>query len=422
MASPLANIREIIPRYLIMKREDQWAIEFMLLTVMSSKASQDAEVIHGALAGPPACAKTELMRVFDEILGLTESFSEATAHGFISGSSFVKTSLLHRLDRRCLLNWDMTAFMKKEEVMANFFGVMRAAFDGRYRLETGASNEARSLCVRFAMMVAVTDKIYTFLDSDADMGQRMLICQMARGKVESLQQKIFNSIMDDNARDHGWRKELKDAVGKELKVLQNQWRGNNEPDEDVREGETANEWTQRIKHLEIEKAHNWARVGVPFVKSPTNSEDLKVMYALARSLTRIRSAKYTAAESHDREEGVGRVVHQTKQLACIRAACDNRDQINSEDIELLRVVAHDTLTPPRLAAVKQLLAMPRAVEAGILAKNARVPYIKLLGLLGHWTNNDFVVCENNKKYRLSEEARSQLETCKLLESVTLPPD
>ena len=333
--------------------EDLWAIDFTVATVLASKTHKNTEPPFGCLVGPPASGKTEILRPVLDWVGMTQPFTEATANAFMSGSPTVTKSLLDRLDRRTLVMQDMTALMSRNPTKWDeFFGTIRCVFDGTYAKASGAKEELRKPKMHFTLVGAVTEAIYNYMDKDVDMGQRFLFIRLARTSGRAHRYMQFQKSWAGNNQS-AWRDTTRQTVREQLDRVRDEYMTSsivlNQSQED---DESEQEYQLRVGQMAEEADTGWTRVRLPLVTFPVDM--VPVVFALANTVTRVRSAKTDFMKGAEREEGVNRIAKQFHTLASCRAFCELRDTASIMDLEFLRVVARDTITPNRLDALKVL--------------------------------------------------------------------
>ena len=322
--SPLECIRNAYTSGLYLLPEDLWAIDFTVATVLASKTHKNTEPPFGCLVGPPASGKTEILRPVLDWVGMTQPFTEATANAFMSGSPTVTKSLLDRLDRRTLVMQDMTALMSRNPTKWDeFFGTIRCAFDGTYAKASGAKEELRKPKMHFTLVGAVTEAIYNYMDKDVDMGQRFLFIRLARTSGRAHRYMQFQKSWAGNNQS-AWRDTTRQTVREQLDRVRDEYMTSsivlNQSQED---DESEQEYQLRVGHMAEEADTGWTRVRLPLVTFPVDM--VPVVFALANTVTRVRSAKTDFMKGAEREEGVNRIAKQFHTLASCRAISELRD-------------------------------------------------------------------------------------------------
>jgi len=356
--------------------------------------------------------------------GVGHAFTEATSNAFMSGSPTVGRSLLDKLDRRVLVLQDMTAIMTRNPVKWDeFFGTVRCAFDGTYTKASGAMDHDRRPRMRFTILGAVTEAIYGYIDRDIDLGQRFLFVRMGRDNSRETRLAQFRMAWHAN-QDGDWRQSAKDQVRDIITSLRDTYdcgscvvpigRLPDEPD---------NEYQLRMTHLNEERPTGWHQVDYPLVSFP--DEYMDFVFALANTVTRTRSAKTDHTKGIEREEAPNRLGKQFHTLASMRAVAELRTEATPIDMEFLRVVARDTISPSRLELLDKMYehsttAGADGLTTADLACRTHIPIPQLEALLAHWHYNRYVTRSNSitPRYLLAEEAIDDLRTCRLLADIS----
>lgn len=430
--SPLIEVRKAYTQYLYFRKNDQWAIDFALALMLSAKAHRSSECLFGSLVGPPASGKTEILRPYFTAPGLTVSATEFTANAFMSGSPTVYKSLLNELDRRAMVLQDMTSLMSQGgEAWERLMGVIRTAFDGNYNKKSGAKTEQQNVIARFSIMGAVTEQIYTYINTDVDAGQRFLYARIFR-KMTGRERRIIYDRATDNSQNDGWRQEIFENVHRQLKRICEQ---GSVPEKDLdvkrQNGEDQNSYRLRLESRTEEKGAGWAGKQPPKV---TFSDAFKEhLWCLTNTVTHVRSAKIRPEQGMEEAEGPARFAKQLSLLVRSRCWADNRTTVNEDDMEFARIIARDTVSPIRMEVIRWLFEARRLVED----KELPVKGFKLTDiisrshldgdiitcLLNHWCHQGYIEVTNTASqnvYMLASEPFQEMTACGILEENQTP--
>lgn len=425
----LRDLRRIYTNYLALMPEDLWAIDYMAVTALSCKGDLSAVPLFSSILAAPATGKTAIITPFLDIQGLTETYTEGTQNALSSGARNVKNSLIDKLDRRCLFNKDMTNLFRKDGAAWDIFSdMLRQLWDGSYTKHSGAMDDSKKNRVAFSFFGACTEILYRKMDQDADLGQRVTYLNMFRNAGErDLRFHVYITGCQHEQRGVDWKESLRKDVSKWLKSAAEHFSS-----DDVstarkrhmrRHGEGEAEYAERKKLIAEEEKTGWAKVHVPTTIETVAT--LTLAFPLVNSVTRIRSGKSDIAQAADGVEGPARYGQQIWRYGKLRALLEGRTQVNSQDLEFMRIISHDTLTPTRSSLLHGLIQLQEKGKAdlGKIAQHTHLPPTAVETLMNHWAKQSYVETfqEGSRLYyRLSDEAYDDLLTSNLLGGPTKP--
>lgn len=305
------ELRDVFTRWLYLP--DDIPLRYVLSLVVANKLEGDP--VWGFLIAPPGGTKTELINALCRIGGIYP-LSDLTAQTFASGLRGEGVSLLERLPNEAILTLkDFTTVLSmhrdaRQVVLAQ----LREIYDGAYSKEfgTGKKVEWRG---KLGLIAGVTPVVDQFTALYSALGERFIQLRISHGSVEELAKKASRN----RGRERQMREELADAVAKFF-------------------------------------------AGLTIVDVPIPDEILEKIIAAARFIALGRS-QVIRESYHTRDielipepELPTRVLKQLSNLAVAHAIIMGKARVDSEDLELIARIAHDSIPRNRLKVLLDLRA------------------------------------------------------------------
>lgn len=416
--SELSTLRQLFATGLSMSADELWAVDFTAAVVLSAKAHRDVEPLFGAIIGPPSTGKTELLRPYFDWDGMTSNLNEITQNGLVSGAPNIGKTYLQGLDRRVMVIPDLTPMLQSTgQRREQFFGVIRAIFDGSYNKKSGAAGAHRKIEARVSILAASTEIVSTYAEQDVDMGQRFVFIRSVRHRTRARQRAISRLAM--NAIDTPtWRSSVREAVRNLFDTVRRTHSPATlvaPPVPEKADDESEADYRARKENMDREHALGWSCITIPRVTM--TEPQIEALISLAAILTRLRSGRYDATHCFHEEEGYTRFQKQLQVLTRCRAVLDGRTAMNDDDLEFARIVTRDTLDPFRYRFLQTLHRTPDlSIEE--LLRTTRIPPNALQNLLAHYDYNGVVVSSGviEKTWKLHDDVQEDLTLCQLLSS------
>lgn len=426
--SELQTLRRLFTDGMSMSPDELWAIDFAAAVILSSKSHKNVEPLFGCVIGPPSTGKTELLRPYFNWDGMTTNLNEVTQNGLVSGAPNVARTFLQTLHRRVMVIPDLTPMLQSsQQRKEQFFGVIRAIFDGAYDKASGAAGSNRRIEARVSILAASTEIISTYAESDIDMGQRFVFIRSVRHRTRARQRAISRLALE-SIDTPTWRASVQSTVHRLFDTVKRRHSPATPPNITVqtavgpkRDDESEADYRARVSTTEREFATGWHWVELPRVSiSDAHTESL---ISLAAILTRARSGRFDASHCFHEEEGYTRFQKQLQVVTRQRAILDQRDAFNDEDLEFARMITRDTLDPfrYRLLAVLERVSSPASTGLTVdeIAASTRIPPNALSNILAHYNYNGVVEKVGSPAcYKLHPDMMEDLTLCKLTSSMT----
>jgi len=389
MCSALSNIKASVQDILAFSEDDAWAIDYLVALIASNTWGQDPEPVWGYLVGPPGCGKTELLRVLDgnERYICVDELTENALASVHTNEEDDDPSLLKQLDGKILVVKDFSTFSgQNAKMVEKTLATLRAAYDGSYSKVSGTAGTRTYLC-RFGTLIATVPSIDNFLSTTQKLGERFVLLRLLRAgsghRAERLRK--LRHTRSQMAHKAEWRSNLRSVVQAGLSSIR-----------------------ERGKKLRPE------HIIIPPVVG-------EIIDNLADLICRLRTHPIDSQPT-DAESG-SRLVQQLINLAKGRALADNRNVLDTTDIQFIRRVAHDSLPSGHSLCFRHLRngdGLPRELTLDQAAAWTHQPISFVSDLFHQWAYlgliSEVTTPGALHKYRMTDETHHQFTA-----SETNPP-
>jgi len=305
----IKEVKDIYKSWLYL--EDTDFIDIVLAVAISEKEA--GEPLWLFIIAPPGSTKTEIVRSFSGDNFYT--LDDLTSHTFISGLAFGKKDrtirdLLPLLDKKILLMKDFTVVLdKNKDERKEILGQLRGIYDGYYEKKFGTKATKISYESRFGFIAGVTPVIDRYWKVMQQLGERFL-----KYRIHLDRKKATAKAYENSGKELRMRAEIQYCVKSFLKGL-NLQRKIKFPDE-------------KYKNALVEMADFIATA-----RTPVSGGDEEFEYIPEPELPT-------------------RLIKQLKKLAICLARVHKKEEVEDEEIEIVRKVCLDTIPPDRLLVME----------------------------------------------------------------------
>ena len=308
--SPLQTIRMAYGKILQFETDDEVIVDCFVSVLTAAFHPGLYESLWMYFIGPPGSGKTETvlpMRGHPRCILLTTPTENALISGY-SDDSGQDPSLVLKLDGKVLIWKDFTALMEAgKSLVDKVLGEFRDLYD-QYCSKASGTVGIREYEAGFGMVACVTDAIDSFMERHQQLGQRFLSIRINRVRL-SHSQRVDN--LD---------RVIASMKGKKV------WK----------------EWLQKIMQVQVNRIIEKCKEEKVPTLPPETERQIKIAADL---LALIRTSSSDDAVA--RPELATRIVQQLINLGHAHAISDERDSWDESDINLVKRVVVDSLSPVR---------------------------------------------------------------------------
>lgn len=335
----LERLREVFGKWLLLP--DPHVLEVILAAVVANQLGGDPLWL--LIVNPPSSAKTEILRALSR-LPATHLLSNFTANTLLSGKTGKRdASLLPRLSGKILVVKDFTTVLTMHrDARAEIFAQLREVYDGAYSKAYG-TGEQKSWEGRVGFLAGVTEVIDSQQAVHGALGERFLLY---RPQTEE-RQDIARRALRNAGTESRMRKELGEAMEGFMLSLG-----------DIK---------QRAASIP-EEAENHIVI-------------LADLVAKGRAVVP-RDGYERTIDYIPQPETPARLAKQLAQFGKALAIIRGRVEVGSDELEVLRKIALDTMNRNRVGVVRALRKKwALFVETKDVMIETRVPAKRCLELL-----------------------------------------
>ena len=355
LLSPLKTLRELYSELMGWEGEELMPVDFVMASYLSGFLPGAVEKAWGDLCGPPAIGKTEILRSLEDGQQRTVVIDHITENAFASAFRDEENpdkdlSLAFQLSNgrppigpKVLILPDLSTYLTmKSEKINKFFGDLRAAFSGCHNTASGNLVIQSRNDLGFGLLTACTEVLDEFRKVNQSLGERTVVCRIGKETCA-----------------YEARQKIADHVGRISRVQKHHLQ--------VRIRTT----TRKAMDTSI------AYIKKVGGKVEMSEEFFHKVGRLATAATSVRTQPISQHSFVSLAEGPGRLKQQLITWGDSRVLFDSRTSWTSEDYNLVRRIAQDTMHPESLRAMRVLwrggirqATMP--MEADDIRKGAKI--------------------------------------------------
>jgi hypothetical protein len=374
-------------------------VDFVMASALTAYLPGSVEKAWGDLCGPPSSGKSEVLNALEDGNQRVIILENMTGRAFDSGMrdesdpdkrfSVISELRVSRppIGPKILVFPEMGAItsMPKEQ-RRQLFNALRAAFEGRYRGATGVAGLDPIHDASFALLTGGTEQMDEFRRFDQTLGQRTLICRVARHTSDyGVRQRIADrAARTDRMAKHQLKEKIRSSVGIFL-------------DNAIARIQATGGMVQQDDSY----IHRIGRLGL--------------------IVTSIRTCPLSRESYTSVPEGAPRLAQQLVAFGDSRVLFDARNSWTDADYALVRRIAQDTLPPSFLRALHAMYRGKvenaiKAYPADRLIKEAKVGP-EFYRQVHQWHINDIVDFHHDGVYSLKPEFAADLEYTSFMEGL-----
>jgi hypothetical protein len=394
----LTAIRESLQSVLALSADDVPVVDYAVCLSFANVWHEDQDSVWGYIVGPPGGGKTLIQSTLER-WSKTIYIDELTENSLASGAKTEDgedISLLPKLHGKTLCVRDFSTVMSMNPVsQAKILSALRCCFDGSYAKASGKEGLA-AYEAKFGILACVTPEIDHFLAQQQRLGERFILLRIQRSGMYRYRDRLrrLRHVRMKMANKKKWVSDLKAVVESNL--------------------------SQAHLHLKSRAPHT---IEIP--------EKIGLaLDAVADLVCQLRTAPIDGTPTSP--EAGNRLVQELVNVVRTRAALSGRAYLNTDDLQLARRIAHDTLPSYALKIFSDLLSTSlggpsRFVSQDQLSERGhKVPMQVVHNCLLQWRASGLVTLSSQgHRYRLTTDGLEEACIANLTglsEAQISPPD